>query len=445
MGNQVLISGAAKAAPKFLDIGGVVGQAANKAAEFFIQQRAEEEAEIRRQKGKVETYLNQMPAGIELSKIPPAQQPGIEAWSKGMKMEYAEAAKGIAQFDVGSEEYIDAMGTMTRVKQAFVNLDNNLETFKANKTEYLKSSSEGALSSGNDTSEGGMLASVYTDEANMGFDGNGNLSFVGGDGTATGLNDIPDFFNKDFKSADALINMNSSIYNSGQKLDGPTSNMYRQKVLNMVKKGGRETLLSLATDDLIQQGGLGIVDQDLLYNPERHTELEAAVVENYMNILTNSATTGYNKKHAASVAAQKKTNGGSDNYKYGQATRDDLQIYSKPAKTTYDDLSAKLKDLDDKGYNDPIEAKMRIINDVLSNANGEFIPLVIDDGEILTRQGEYDVPLDISTDDKMIDFIVNNIGGSIGEDAKMVLKQQLKGSGGNTKTSTKTRGDASIL
>ena len=441
MGNSVLISGAAKVAPKFLDIGKITSNAADKVGAIYQQIQAKKDLETRNQRAKVEGYLNNMPAGIELSKIPPAQQQAIDTWSKNQKMVYAEAAKNIGNYEVGSEEYVDAMTAMTSVKASFTNLDNNLTTFKVNKTEYLKSSSEGALSAGNNGAQGNLLAGIYTDESGMSFDPNGNLSFIDFEGNETALNNVPDFFNKDFQSADALITMNSSIYNAGAKLDGPTKNMYRQKVLNMVKKGGRETLLSLATDDLIQQGGLGIVDQDLLTNPARHVELEQAVVESYMNILNNSADVGFQKKQKTKSS----NSNTSSNIKYGQATRDDLNIYEEPVTGTYNDIQGKLKEIEGKGLNDPIELQVTEINKIMKSNNSSIPDLVIQDGKVYADDGDGNgTEIDIFNNDVLVDYVINNMGKGIGDDAKMILKRKLKG-GGTTSPSVKTKGDASIL
>jgi hypothetical protein len=428
MGNQSLIRGAALAAPKFNDIGAVAKQAVSGISEYYLARAAEKRQEERVQKAKVETYLNAMPAGIELSKIPPAQQENVANWSKQMKFEYAEAARVLPTLEAGSEAYVETMSKMTNIKNAFVNLNNNLETFKANKTEYLKSSSSGALSKGNNSKQGNILANIYTDESDMIFDANGNMAFQSGD-QVLNINDIPDYFNKDFKSADTLININSDIYNAGQKLDPTMSNMYRQKILNMIRQGGRETTLSLATDDLIQEGGLGIVDEDLLYNPERQEELEQVVVDNYMNILNSSANSGYAKKQAAVKKSQASSS--STAYKYGQSTRDDLQIYSSPAKETYGKLKSKLKEINSSGMNDPIELKVAEINKIMKGVNPEFQEVLIDPentGSILYRDSEgYDVALDLSNDENVINFVINNIGEGIGDDAKMILRQQLKG------------------
>jgi hypothetical protein len=284
------------------------------------------------------------------------------------------------------------------------------------------------------------------------FDANGNMAFQSGD-QVLNINDIPDYFNKDFKSADALININSDIYNAGQKLDPTMSNMYRQKILNMIRQGGRETTLSLATDDLIQEGGLGIVDEDLLYNPERQEELEQVVVDNYMNILNSSANSGYAKKQAAIKKSQASSSPTA--YKYGQSTRDDLQIYSSPAKQTYSDLKSKIKEIDSNGMNDPIELKVAEVNKILKSNNPDFQDLVInDDGsvhmltfdkkgnEIIDDEGfSVTKKIDFNDNNSVVELVISSLGSGISDDAKMILRQQLKG----LKPNVKLTGDPNKL
>lgn len=427
MGNQALIKGAALAAPKFNDIGAAAVKGASAIGNFYIAKAAEKRQEERAQKAKVETYLNAMPSGIELSKIPPAQQESVAAWSKQMKFEYAEAARVLPSLDPGSEEYIEAMSKMTNVKQAFSNLNNNLETFKANKTEYLKSSSSGSLSKGNDSKQGNLLASIYTDESDMIFDENGNMAFKSED-SVLNLNDVPDYFNKDFKSADTLININSDIYNSGQKLDSTMSNMYRQKILNMIRQGGRETTLSLATDDLIQEGGLGIMDQDLLNNPERQEELEQTVVNNYMNILNSSANSGYKKKSdaAAAAAAAKNKNKGNSGFNYGQRINADLEIYQQKSLDSYSSISKQLPTLEEP------QSKVDFINKTLKQGNAEAIEVKVDEDGIYVefendkgRVKKLDPGFKLNDTTSMIDFILDNVGGDLDADAREIVRQNM--------------------
>jgi len=456
MGDQSLIRGAALAAPKFNDIGGAVKKGVSGISEFILARNAERKREKSNQKAKVELYLNNMPSGIELSKIPPAQQENVASWSKQKKFEYAEAARNLSSLDPGSDEYVQAMSTMTNIKQAFSNLNNNLETFKAKKTEYLKSSSSGALSNGNDSNQGNFLSDLYTDKTNFIFDDNGNLAFDS-EGAVVNQNDVPDYFNKDFKSADTLININSDIYNSGQKLDSTMSNMYRQKILNMIRQGGRETTLSLATDDLIQEGGLGIVDEDLLYNPERQDELEKVVVDSYMNVLNSSANSGYKKKAAAAAAAASAAAAKNNKNRFsikGQENENDLTAYGNLATNASFKIVDRLKEL--KDFKNPglnakdnslknISSQVNAINEIIGEYNESYVDLHYSDGvyyqsvdgsaeRAVTEDDEETIAqIDLSSTSKLVNYIVNNSGLSE-DDAKAVLKQRIKSLLNNRKT-----------
>ena len=67
--------------------------------------------------------------------------------------------------------------------------------------------------------------------------------------------------------------------------------MVRQKLNNMVSSGGRDTLLSLASDDFIIEGGLGLQDPTL-FEKENEAFLKEAVLDGYMSVLEDSASQG---------------------------------------------------------------------------------------------------------------------------------------------------------
>lgn len=88
--------------------------------------------------------------------------------------------------------------------------------------------------------------------------------------------------------------MNEGVYKRGQELTGANETLTRQKLKQMVNKGGRDTLLSLASDDFIMEGGLGLQDP-ALFEPGNEAALSNAVVDGYMNVLKDSAKQGAEK------------------------------------------------------------------------------------------------------------------------------------------------------
>ena len=74
-------------------------------------------------------------------------------------------------------------------------------------------------------------------------------------------------------------------------LSGTRENMIRQRLNTSISKGGRQSLLSLASDDFILEGGLGLQDP-ALFEVGNEAALKSAVLDGYMDILRSSAKQG---------------------------------------------------------------------------------------------------------------------------------------------------------
>ena len=121
--------------------------------------------------------------------------------------EYADAAMNIGDYEAGSDGYIQMVGKMNSVRNSFHNLKDQFDTFGQNKKGMTNDMLEGVYSKGNNPDDISMLSSVYTDELDISIGQDGNLGFLGGDGNITNLGDLPDYFNKDYQSGDAIMNM----------------------------------------------------------------------------------------------------------------------------------------------------------------------------------------------------------------------------------------------
>ena len=98
-------------------------------------------------------------------------------------------------------------------------------------------------------------------------------------------------FLKDTTAGNSILQMNEQVYKSGKELTGARRNMVRQKLNNMISSGGRDTLLSLASDDFVIEGGLGLQDPSL-FEKENEALLKQAVLDGYMSVLEDSAAQG---------------------------------------------------------------------------------------------------------------------------------------------------------
>lgn len=134
---------------------------------------------------------------------------------------------------------------------------------------------------------------------------------------------------------------------------------------NNMMQGGRETVLSLAVDDFIIPDGLGL-DDDLLFNEERHDELVDVVVDQYLNMLRQSANTGYEAQRSASIQSikdRKAASGGGDDEEketdlFTPGQRQDIVLNQQFAQN----IKTRAKDMFDR-INDP---------SMLANFDGRF-------------------------------------------------------------------------
>jgi len=265
----------------------------------IIARRRQEKAEQARANAKVEKYLNTMPDGIDTSKLPSKYKPGIHEWAKTKQLEFASLAQQAAEYESAGDftNSVAIKSRMTEIENSFRNVDSQLAQFKSYKDNFLEDSQNGMVSNSVNTNKRNLLSSVYTDELDMVFSNEGNITFLNEEGGYIEFDKIPDYTVKNNKGASEILNMNEAVYKSG-KMSPSTQRLYRMKLQNITKS--RDEVLSLATDDFITEGGLGILDDDLLYNEERTDELRNMVIDTYMSMLNETAKTSVKKSRSRS-------------------------------------------------------------------------------------------------------------------------------------------------
>ena len=268
-------------------------QVDNRLQSMFLEKKKT----MRENKAKMEGFINAMPEGFDAQILPEKYKPGLDKFLKEGKRKYADAAMQIGNYEVGSEEYLIMKDRMDQVSNSFKSAKAQVDLFGGNKKDLGIDLSNGNFSKGNNTGEMGLLTDVYTDKYDMVFNENGTIAFDDGSGNLTQFNELPDYFNKDYKTGDAIQKMAADIYKSGQPFNPATKMMHRNKLQSMIEQGGTETLYSLAQDDFFNNNGLGIPDE-ILKNPDKRDEVEDMVIDQYLNILEQQATSGsvYNKK-----------------------------------------------------------------------------------------------------------------------------------------------------
>ena len=254
-----------------------------------------------------------------------------------------------------SDEYIAAVAKMNSVKNSFKNLKNQFDMFGANKKEVAESMLEGLYSKGNDTNEMSLLTSVYTDELDIEIGEDGNIGFMTEEGI-TNFGDLPDYFNKDYASGDAIMKMSNQIYKAGIPLNSATKMMYENSLYNMIEKGGVATLKSLARDDFFNRGGIPNITDEELNDPMQRDAVEKKIVDHFMGVMNTQAQNGAAAKKNSTGGSK---TGGTDSFRKDKAKYDLYKEYTDrgdvpPLPSNYQVRPETVKDKDGN-YVDPVD------------------------------------------------------------------------------------------
>tara|TARA_R100000541_G_scaffold194_1_gene776 strand:+ start:17907 stop:19298 length:1392 start_codon:yes stop_codon:yes gene_type:complete len=277
---------------------------------------------------RISTYVNQLSSDVDLTELTSEQQASISKFLVDGRNEYAEAANALSKIDdYSSPLYMEYKGTLDRVNRSFKSLASQVDNYKNDKIAYLKDHDESLISDGNTASDMEESSKMYTNEAQLGVGSGGQLVFWNEENARyTSYGEMPKAFLKDFTAADQIITLNENLYNKGYALTGATETLTRQKLQNMVSKGGRDTLLSLASDDFIIEGGLGLQDPSL-FEVGNDDALRKAVIDGYMDVLSKSARAGQLEK-------QPKTGSGGGGF--NGALRDEIAVSGSLVQGAYD-------------------------------------------------------------------------------------------------------------
>jgi len=314
---------------------------------MFAQQAKQADVELRRAEAEKQQaisrtigYMDAIPDGVETSKVPAKYSAAIQSWSKQKQQEAAEYANEIAIAEQAGDfqSVLHYKQKFKEVENAFANLDANLTNFKSYKDQWIDDVDNGNLSNGNNSKKIGLLGSVYTDNMDMQFSDSGDITFTNEEGFVD-FQKLPNYVSKNNKGATTILETNESLYNSGQRLTNSKRLLLKNKLKSLTQD--RDELISLATDDFIIEGGLGITDQSLLYDPNRTSELRDKVINSYMNIFSDSANSGYVNR--ASKTTTRGGGGSQSDKKYNAMMNNISQGYSLLADGEYEAINRVLK------------------------------------------------------------------------------------------------------
>ena len=340
---NLLISGEAYARQKgtgagVTDWGGAFSEGMNKYAKINAANAANRKAKQNAAATEMKGYINKMSDDISLENLSPDQQNSVTQFLIRQRNIYARAASNAAKIDSADPLYARYAGEMNSVNGALKTLKNNLDVYKQNKVQYANDIKQNTVSLGVDPADWQAVTNLYTGKSVMQIGQGGQLLF-GHNGIWTDLTDMPAYFSKDYEAADMVLKTANDLYAAKRPLTegGARYNLVRNQLLNQINKKGRESLLSLAYDDLITDGGLGVVPEEYLAI-ENEEALRNWVVDNYMNIYSQTAQAGYddynkyntnpnkNEKDKKTYKSTNEDDGGSTEYDFDKAIENKEEI-----------------------------------------------------------------------------------------------------------------------
>jgi hypothetical protein len=238
----------------------------------------------------VKQYHERKGEDEQIAKLSAQQQEAVVDFLMQGKQDYLAARNEISNFAAKDPEYSVHRSRMNNVVRGFEGLKDNLDKFKQDKLNYVKNVSDRLVSRATTPEQRSILNDIYLSKVPMKVDG-GSLAF-GEEGKEVPYNSKPRYITKDYNSANQILQMASGIYQSRAELKGARKVMVENQIRNMVRQGGRDTLLSLATDDFITHGGLGPIPPHY-FDPKEEDTLFGHIVNNYMSIMQNTALTGH--------------------------------------------------------------------------------------------------------------------------------------------------------
>ncbi len=236
--NQALIQASRGTGEQFIDYGAVLQP---------VVKGMMRELEIA--DNKMASFVNSLPPGANIEKLPQGMRPEVERYLRDSKNEYAEAAKVASKLSPSDAGYREAVDKMNSIKTGFMNLNKNLEAHLANRVEFIQDKDDlsGSLS-GNDNI---FLTSVYAGD----YDGfkvtGGELEFLDKSTNKYKRNsEFPQYSLTDAIGANKIADLRFNARQAALKGGGIDTALYQSGVSGLFKQLGAQGVIDMAFDGL---------------------------------------------------------------------------------------------------------------------------------------------------------------------------------------------------
>lgn len=247
--NQALIQASRGTGEQFIDYGAVMQPAITGILK---------EMEIA--DNKMARFINSLPPGANIEKLPEGMRPEVERYLRDAKEEYAAAADVASKLSPRDPGYREAIDKMNSIKTGFVNLNKNLESHLANRVEFIEDKND--LSGSLPNNDNIFLTSVYAGD----YDGfkvtGGELEFLDKSTNKYRRNsEFPQYSLTDAIGANKITNLRFNARKNGLQGIVDTEG-YQMGVSNLFKELGAQGVIDMAFDGLDNVAG-SFVDTEI--------------------------------------------------------------------------------------------------------------------------------------------------------------------------------------
>ena len=250
-----------------------------------------------------DTFLDDARSGKVTSSFQKENANAIRSFLMAQKAKYADAVIRAKRLRAESPEYLEHVQSMDDVQTALANLASQKNALAEAQQSFMVDYESGSVSNSILAETGvNFPARVFRGEAKLQIDDSGNMLFDI-DGRKESISNIVNYPTKDFKTAENILKLANQVYKSGTSLDNIKKEMLGSNIKQMLLKGGRNTILSLWTDDLVTGMNVNNLPKDLL-KPEKSKELFDFTYNTLINSMDQVALAGKSEKDKKAAEAK---------------------------------------------------------------------------------------------------------------------------------------------
>lgn len=241
--NQALIRASRGTGEQFIDYGAVMQPAITGILK-----------EMEVADNKMARFINSLPPGANIEKLPEGMRPEVERYLRDAKEEYAAAADVASKLSPRDPGYREAIDKMNSIKTGFINLNKNLESHLANRVEFIQDKDD--LSGSLSLKDNAFLTNVYAGD----YDGfkvtGGELEFLDKSTNKYKRNsEFPQYSLTDVVGADGIAKIYDNERGLGFKNLGWDAKRSGRKINRLFKKLGNQGVIDMAFDGFDEYDG----------------------------------------------------------------------------------------------------------------------------------------------------------------------------------------------